>query len=71
MAVHAHKAVKRLFKQIEALGFEIIARKNGFAIYPPKEIGGQVYYTHGTLKSIKPIVKQFKKIYNVDLDMKP
>lgn len=69
MAQHANKAVKRLFKQIEALGFEIIARKNGFVIYPPKEIGGQPYYTHGTQKAIKPIVKQFKKIYNVDLDM--
>ncbi len=71
MAAHAHKAVKRLFRQIESLGFEIIARKNGFVIYPPKEIGGQPYYTHGTLKAIKPIVKQFKKLYGVDLDLNP
>lgn len=69
MTAHAHKAIKRLFKQIEAKGFEIIRRKNSYVIYPPKEIGGQPYYTHGTLKAVKPIVKQFKKLYGVDLDM--
>ncbi len=31
MAQHANKAVKRLFKQIEALGFEIIARNSEFS----------------------------------------
>jgi hypothetical protein len=71
MSAHSHKQVKRLFKQLESLGFEIVARKTGFVIYPPKEIGGQPYYTHGTVKAIKPIVKQFKKIYGVDLTLNP
>lgn len=64
---HGNKVVKELLRQIERLGFEVIARKNGFQIKPPPTVDGPVYFTHGTPKAVKAIKSDFKKIYKVDL----
>lgn len=67
-SAHGNKIVKKLFKQIEQLGFTIIHRKNTYVITPPKHITGRVYYTHGTIQCVKPLKADFKKLYNVELD---
>ena len=65
---HGTKEIKRLFRQMERLGFEVIQVKNVFKITPPPTIGGRVYTTHGTPKAIKAIYSDFRKIYGVELD---
>ena len=69
MATHNDKVVKRLFKELMRLGFEISRTKNGvFKITPPKGVDGPIYTTHGTEKCIKPLKRDFRKMYGVDLD---
>jgi len=68
--VHGSKQIRRFIKEIEQIGFTVIVLKNKYKIYPPKHLGGRVYITHGTPKSIKPMCSEFKKIYGVTLDPK-
>lgn len=68
---HNSKAVRKLFKQIEELGFQIDRKKSGgYTIHPPDHISGPVYRTHGTESSLHPIRRDFKKLYNIDLRQK-
>lgn len=66
-ATHGNKEVKRLFREIERLGFTVVRMKNNYRIYPPNK-DGRVYITHGTPKAIKAIYADFRKIYGVELD---
>ena len=67
---HGSKEIRRLFKELERLGFIVENRKNAFKITPPANIGGRVYVTHGTPKAIKAIYSDFRKLYGVELDPK-
>ena len=66
-ATHGNKEVKRLFREIERLGFTIVHIKNTYRIYPPNK-DARVYTTHGTPKAIKAIYSDFRKLYGVELD---
>lgn len=65
---HNSKAVKKLFKQLQEMGFKVERKKSGsFTIRPPDGVDGPVYTTHGTESSLHPIRRDFKKLYNIDL----
>jgi acetolactate synthase regulatory subunit len=64
---HGNKEVKRLFREIEKLGFTVVHMKNNYKIYPPNK-DGRVYITHGTPKAVKAIYADFRKLYGVELD---
>ena len=65
---HGSKEVTALFRELERLGFVVEHRKNTFKITPPKQIGGRIYLTHGTPKSVKAIYSDFRKLYGIELD---
>lgn len=66
--IHGNKEFSALLREIEKVGFRVEKTKSGiYRIYPPKNIGGRVYTTHGTPKAIKPIKAEFRKIYGIDL----
>lgn len=67
---HGSKEVKQLLREIENIGFRVEQKKGVFRIYPPASIGGRMYITHGTPKSIKAIYSDFRKIYGIELDPK-
>lgn len=67
---HGSKEVNQLLKEIQELGFRVERTKKLFKIYPPQSMGGRVYTTHGTPKSIKAIYSDFRKLYGVELDPK-
>lgn len=65
---HGIKEFAAVVREIERIGFRVEQTKRGvFKIYPPESIGGQIYITHGTPKSLKAIKKQFSKMYGVEL----
>lgn len=65
---HGNKEFKALLKEIESIGFRVeFTRSNIYRLYPPANIGGRIYTTHGTPKAIKPIKADFRKIYGIDL----
>lgn len=65
---HGNKEFSLLVREIERIGFKVEKTKSGvYRMYPPKEIGGRVYITHGTPKAIKPIKAEFRKIYGINL----
>ncbi len=65
---HGNKEFSALLREIEKIGFRVEITKSGvYKLYPPKNIGGRVYTTHGTPKAIKPIKSEFRKIYGIDL----
>lgn len=69
MSAHNDKAVNRLFRELMRIGFEVTKTKNGsFRIKPPKGVEGPIYSTHGTEKCIKPLKRDFRKMYGIDLD---
>ena len=69
MGAHNDKSVKKLFALIRSLGFTIDDRKNGYKITPPQDNENQTpYFTHGTTKCVKPMVRDFRRMYNIELD---
>lgn len=65
---HGNKEFSALIREIERIGFKVEKTKNGvYKIYPPSNIGGRIYTTHGTPKAIKAIKSEFRKIYGVEL----
>lgn len=65
---HGTKEFSAVLREIQRIGFRVEQTKRGvFKIYPPENIGGRVYITHGTPKSIKAIKQEFRKIYGVEL----
>lgn len=65
---HQSKAVKKVFNELERLGFTVEHKKSGsYRILPPPSIPGQIYNTHGTESCIHPMRRDFKKMYGVDL----
>lgn len=65
---HGNKEFKALLKKIEEIGFRVeFTKSNIYRLYPPPNIGGRIYTTHGTPKAIKPIKADFRKIYGIDL----
>jgi hypothetical protein len=73
MAARAHGSseVKKLFKEMQRLGFRIENTKSAFIIFPPLSMPDKPKYkTHGTPKAIKAIYSDFRRIYGVELDPK-
>ena len=65
---HGNKEFSAIVREIQAIGFRVERTKRGvYKIYPPAEIGGRMYITHGTPKSIRAIKAEFRKIYGVEL----
>lgn len=64
---HGNKEFNAILREIQRLGFRVERGKNVFKIYPPESLGGRMYVTHGTKKSIKAIVNEFRKLYGIDL----
>lgn len=68
MKNHGIKEFNALLREIEAIGFRVERTKKGvYKMYPPKEVGGRIYMTHGTPKAIKAIKVQFRKLYGIEL----
>jgi len=68
MSQHNDKDVKEFFRKIQALGFVITPTKKGFKIVPPTHIVGLPYFTHGTTKALKPMKRDFRRMYGVTVD---
>jgi len=65
---HGIKEMNAIIREVESIGFRVEQTKRGvYKLYPPESIGGRVYMTHGTPKSIKAIKSQFRKLYGVEL----
>lgn len=68
MKTHGIKEFNAILREIERIGFRVEMTKRGvYKIYPPTNIGGRIYMTHGTPKSIKAIKAQFRKLYGIEL----
>lgn len=68
MKNHGIKEFNAFLREIESIGFRVERTKKGvYKMYPPKEIGGRVYMTHGTPMAIKALKKQFPKLYGIEL----
>lgn len=68
---HGTAEIKKLFKELQRLGFKVEAMKNTFVIFPPASMADKPKYkTHGTPKAIKAIYSDFRRIYGVELDPK-
>ena len=53
---------------MEKMGFVIVKKKGtGYKIYPPQNVNGPAYHTHGTAQCVKPIIRDFRKMYGIDL----
>jgi biotin operon repressor len=66
---HSSKSVKKLFREIESMGFKVERKKSGgYTIRPPDGVSGPVYSTHGTESSLHPIRREFKRLYNISLE---
>jgi hypothetical protein len=66
--IHGNKEFSSLLREIEKIGFRVEQSKAGvYKLYPPSNIGGRIYTTHGTPKAIKAIKSEFRKLYGIDL----
>lgn len=64
---HNPKVMKKLFKELERLGFEVEQKKNGAYVIIPPDKTKPKYMTHATESSFHPIRRDFRKIYNIDI----
>lgn len=65
---HGIKEMNAIIREVEAIGFRVEQTKRGvYKLYPPEKIGGRVYMTHGTPRSIKAIKNEFRKLYGIEL----
>jgi len=64
---HGCKEITEFFRLIEQLGFIVTSTRGGFKIIPPAHIPGRIYSTHGTPQCLKPMISDFKKMYDLDL----
>lgn len=65
---HDHPLIRKLFRDLQRLGFRVEQKKNGFKIHPPTELGGPTYHTHGTLKAHKALRAYYRKTYGIKLE---
>lgn len=64
---HRSKAMKDLLDAIERMGFAIVAAKKGVKIIPPAFISGPIYHTHATESAYHQVIRDFRKLYGVEL----
>lgn len=64
---HRSKSMNKLLDVIEEMGFEIVSTKKGMKILPPEDISGPVYHTHGTESAYHQMVRDFRKMYGIEL----
>lgn len=67
---HQSKTVKRVFGELERLGFVVKQKKSGsYSIIPPSNIEGPIYNTHGTESALHPMRRDFKRMYNITISV--
>lgn len=67
---HQSKTVKRVFGELERLGFVVKQKKSGsYCIIPPSNIEGPIYNTHGTESALHPMRRDFKRMYNITISV--
>ena len=67
---HQSKAVRKVLTELTRLGFTVEQRKSGvYRITPPPGVGGPLYTTHGTESALHPLRRDFKKYYNIDINV--
>lgn len=67
---HQSPRMKKLLNELNRLGFEIQRGKSGtYKIVPPENIKGPIYTTHGTESALHPMRRDFKKYYNIQLQV--
>jgi hypothetical protein len=67
---HNSNATNKVLKTLKKRGFSVSekSKNGGFKIVPPPDIPGPVYHTHGTESALHYLRRDFKRMYNVDLD---
>lgn len=65
---HGNPIITELMKELERLGFKVVrGRKGNYKIHPPEQLGSEVYFTHGTIKSYKALRAYYRKKYGIKL----
>jgi len=67
---HQSKSMKKVLTELVRLGFSVNQNKSGvYRIIPPKGIEGPTYTTHGTESALHPMRRDFKKYYNISINI--
>lgn len=67
---HQSSRMKKVLQELIRLGFSVERAKSGvYKILPPPSINGPMYTTHGTESAIHPMRRDFKKYYNIELQV--
>lgn len=67
---HQSKAMRKVLAELTRLGFNVEQKKSGvYRITPPKGVDGPMYTTHGTESALHPMRRDFKKYYNIDINV--
>jgi hypothetical protein len=67
---HQSSRMKKVLTELNRLGFQVERGKSGvYKILPPPSIGGPMYTTHGTESALHPMRRDFKKYYNINLQV--
>ena len=64
---HQSKTMKKVFAELQRLGFDVEQKKSGSYVIIPPDNNGPIYNTHGTESAYHPIRRDFKRLYNVDI----
>lgn len=64
---HQSKTMKKVFTELQRLGFNVNQKKSGSYTITPPDGQGPIYNTHGTESAYHPIRRDFKKLYGIDL----
>jgi hypothetical protein len=66
---HQSSKMKSVLKELTRLGFSVERNKSGtYKIVPPPNIEGPIYTTHGTESAYHPMRRDFKRMYNVNIE---
>lgn len=67
---HQSSRMKKVLAELKRLGFEVERAKSGvYKIIPPPDIEGPMYTTHGTESALHPMRRDFKRYYNIELQV--
>lgn len=66
---HQSKTMKKVFAELQRLGFNVEQKKSGSYTIIPPDGQGPIYNTHGTESAYHPIRRDFKRLYNVDITL--
>ena len=67
---HQSSSMKKVLKELIRLGFQVERAKSGvYKIVPPPTIEAPMYITHGTESALHPMRRDFKRMYNITLQI--